>query len=186
MRQAALVGLLLALAAASGCGTAAKQALHTVTGASARYYEIQNAGGQAALDRFRAVGVEAFDPSPLRGAVPAQAPEKVQAAVTKHLAETEMFGQVTAGAPPAGGLLIRGKFMDFDPGGSGLRAVGIGEHPFLTAQVELVDAGSGKVIGVAMVTGTAKSAVRGSLDDVADGVGKAVKGLVERHHTKGE
>ena len=74
--------------------------------------------------------------------------------------------------------------MDFDPGGSGLRAVGFGVNPFVTAQIELVDGGSGKVLGVAMVTGTVKSAVRTGLDELADGMGKAIKGLVEQHHSK--
>jgi len=184
MKRAALVGLLLALVAASGCTTGIKQAYHAAVGASARYYEVKNVGGPTALDRFNAVGVERFDPSPMRGAVPAQVPEKVQAATMRHLTETEMFGRVTAGAPPAGGLLVRGKFMDFDPGGSALRAVGFGVDPFVTAQIELVDAGSGGVLGVAMVTGIVKSAVRTGIDELADGMGKAVKGLVERHHTK--
>ncbi|MBL7139377.1 MAG: DUF4410 domain-containing protein [Planctomycetes bacterium] len=184
MRRAALVGV-LALVVGTGCiGTAAKQAVYGVTGASARYYEIKSAGGETALDRFNAVGVAAFDPSPMQGAVPAAIPQKVQAAVVKHLTESKMFPAVTAGTPPAGGLLVRGKFMDFDPGGSALRAMGFGVDPFLTAQIELVDAGSNQVIGMAMVTGTVKSAVRTGLDELADGVGKAVKGLVERHHSK--
>jgi len=186
MRRAALVGV-LALLVGTGCiGTAAKQAVYGVTGASARYYEINSAGGETSLYRFNAVGVAPFDPSPLRGAVPAAIPGKVQAAAVRHLTESKMFAAVTPGTPPAGGLLIRGKFMDFDPGGSALRAVGFGVDPFLTAQVELVDTRSNQVVGVAMVTGTVKSAVRTGLDELADGVGKAVKGLVERHHTKPE
>ncbi|MFO8014030.1 MAG: DUF4410 domain-containing protein [Phycisphaerae bacterium] len=183
MRRVLLVSV-LALVAASGCSTGIKQAYHTAVGASARYYEVQSVSGQTALDRFQTVGVEQFDTAPMRGVIPAPVPAKVQQAVVKQLAETKMFTTVRAGAPGAGGLLIRGKFMDFDPGGSALRAVGFGVNPFLTAQVELVDTGAGKVLGVAMVTGTVKSAVRTGTDELADGVGKAVKGLVERHHTK--
>jgi len=183
MRRAALVGV-LALVVASGCSTGVKQVYHTAVGASARYYEVKNAGGQTGLDRFGCAGVEIFDTSPMRGAIPSGIPAKVQAAIIKHLTETEMFTSVKAGTPPAGGLLVRGKYMDFDPGGSALRAVGFGVDPFLTAQIELVDAGSGGVVGVGMVTGTVKSALRTGTDELADGLGKAVKGLVEQHHSK--
>jgi len=183
MRRMVLVSV-LALAAASGCSTGIKQAFHTAVGASARYYEVNRLGGATALDGYTAVGVQRFDTAPMRGAIPAQLPAKVQAAVVRHLTESKMFPAVTAGAPPAGGLLVRGKFMDFDPGGSSLRAVGFGVNPFVTAQIEVVGAGSGKVLGVAMVTGTVKSAVRTGLDELADGMGKAVRGLLERHHSE--
>jgi len=185
MKRAALVAF-LALAVASGCSTGVKQVYHTAVGASSRYYEVKTVGGKTALDRFDAVGVESFNPSPMRGAIPSGLPAKVQAAVVKQLGDSKVFSAVKAGTPPAGGLLIRGKFMDFDPGGSALRAVGFGVDPFVTAQMELVDAGSGNVIGVAMVTGTVKSALRTGMDELADGMGKAVKGLVEQHHSKKE
>jgi len=185
MRRVLLVSV-LALLAASGCSTGIKQAYHTAVGASARYYEVDSLGGATALDTFTAVGVETFVPAEMAGVIPAQLPAKVQQAIVKHLTETKMFSAVKAGAPSAGGLLVRGKFVDFDPGGSALRAVGFGVDPFTTAQIEVVDTGANKVLGVAMVTGTVKSAVRTGTDELADGLGKAVKGLVERHHTKPE
>ena len=40
---------------------------------------------------------------------------------------------------------------------------------------------SGKVLGMAMVTGTVKSAVRTGAKELAAGVAKAVKGLLEAH-----
>jgi hypothetical protein len=86
------------------------------------------------------------------------------------------------GARPA--LLIRGQFIDYDPGGSPARVVGLGGNPFLTAQIQLVDADSGQVLGIAMVTGTVKSAVRTGMKEMADGVAKAIEGLVKQHHTK--
>jgi len=189
MRRALLVAAMAMMAAlvAPGCvSTAAKQALYGVTGASPRYYEVKSLGGPTSLDRFKAAGVEAFDTSPMLGAVPGSFVTQVQAAVVGKLAETRMFSSVGKAAPGADGLLIRGKFVDYDPGGSALRAVGFGVDPFLTAQIEVVDAASNQVIGVAMVTGTVKSAVRTGPQELADGVAKAVKGLFERHHTKVE
>ena len=183
MKRVLLVAV-LAVVAASGCMTGVKQVYHTATGASARYYEVKSLGGPTALDRFAAVGVQKFDTSPMLGAVPASFAAQVQTAVVGKLIETKMFRTVTKVAPVGQGLLIRGKFVDFDSGGSGLRAVGFGVNPFLTAQIELVDTGSNRVLGVAMVTGTVKSAVRTGTKELADGLGKAVKGLVERHHTK--
>jgi len=185
MKRVLLVAMLLAAVTATGCvGTVAKQALYGVTGASARYYEVKSLGGTTALDRYPSVGVEAFDPSPMLGAVPPSLAGLVQTAVVNQLVETKMFSRVTKGAPAGGGLLIRGKFVDFDPGGSALRAVGFGVNPFLSAQIEVVDTRSNRVLGVAMVTGTVKSAVRTGTAQLADGLGKAVKGLVERHHTE--
>jgi hypothetical protein len=95
-----------------------------------------------------------------------------------------MFESVGAapGARPA--LVIRGKFIDYDPGGTPARVVGLGGNPFLTAQIELVDGDTGQVIGIAMVTGTVKSAVRTGMKEQADGVAKAIEGLVKQHHTK--
>ena len=183
MRRVLLVSV-LALVAASGCSTGIKQAYHTAVGASARYYEIENLGGKTALNRFTSVGVEPFDATPMRGAVPATLPGKVQAATVKQLTDAKMFSSVQAGAPQGGGLLVRGRFMDFDPGGSALRAVGFGVNPFATAQVEVVDTANNRVLGVAMVTGTVKSAVRTGVDEIASGVRKAVKGLLEQHIDK--
>lgn len=184
MKRALLVAMLLGAVTATGCGTVAKQGYYGVTGASGRYYEVKSLGGTTALDRYPSVGVEAFDPSPMLGAVPPSLAGLVQTAVVNKLVETKMFSSVAKGAPAGGGLLIRGKFVDFDPGGSALRAVGFGVNPFLSAQIEVVDTGSNRVLGVAMITGTVKSAVRTGTAELADGVGKAVKGLVEQHHTE--
>jgi len=185
MKRVLLVAV-LTLATTAGCTTGLKQAYHGVMGASARYYEVKSLGGQTALDRYTTVGVERFDTSPMLGAVPSSLANLTQTAVVGKLVETKMFGSVVKGAPSGGGLLIRGKFVDFDPGGSALRAVGFGTNPFLTAQIELIDTTSNRSLGVAMVTGIVKSAVRTGTTELADGVGKAVKGLIERHHTKAE
>ena len=185
MRRALLASI-LAMVGTAGCTTGLKQVYHTAVGASARYYEVKSLGGPNALDRFTAVGVDSFDPSPMLGAVPSSFAGPVQTAVVKRLIETQMFSSVAKGAPAPGGVLIRGKFVDFDPGGSAFRAVGFGVDPFLTAQIELVDTASNQVLGVAMVTGTVKSAVRTGSAELADGIAKAVKGLVEQHHTKRE
>jgi hypothetical protein len=174
-----------AVAVGSGClGTAASQAYYGATGASARYFEIRSLGGSTSLDRFEMVTVEPFDAAPMLGIIPPEFPPEVRAAIIRRLTEMRVFKRVGTGPAGAAGLLIRGKFVDFDTGGSALRAVGFGVNPFLTAQIEIVEASTGRVLGIAMVTGTVKSAVRTGPQEVSDGVGKAVKGLFERHHTK--
>ena len=185
MRQAFLLGLLAVLAVASGCvGTAVSQGMSTVTGATPRFFELRDVAGAAALDRYKSVAVQPFDSSPLLGALPGDAVQETQAQTLKRLAETRMFESVAAapGARPA--LVIRGKFVDYDPGGTPARVVGLGGNPFLTAQIELVDGDTGQVLGIAMVTGTVKSAVRTGMKELADGVAKAVEGLAKQHHTK--
>ncbi len=176
MRKTLAVAVLVALALSTiGCGTAVKQGFATVTGASARYYEIKKVGPETALNGYRSVRVETFDTSPMRGAIPAALPAMVKSAIEGKVAEMK---HMTGGDPA---LVVRGKFMDYDPGGSALRAVGFGVNPFLTAQIELVDAAGGQVKGVAMVTGTVKSAIRMGEGELADGVAKAVKKLIEEH-----
>lgn len=185
MRQIFLLGLLAALTITSGCvGTAVSQGLSTVTGATPRFFELRDVAGPVALDRYKSVAVQPFDPSPLLGALPGDAVQETQALVIKRLTETRMFESVGAapGARPA--LVIRGKFVDYDPGGTPARVVGLGGNPFLTAQIELVDGDTGQVIGISMVTGTVKSAVRTGMKEQADGVAKAIDGLVKQHHTK--
>lgn len=186
MKRVLLVAVVAAVAASGCVGTAAKQAYYGVTGASSRYFEVRGLGGPTVLDRYQAVGVEGFDTAPMLGAVPTAMVPLVQAAVVEKILETRMFPTVGKEAPGAGGLLIRGKFVDYDTGGSALRAVGFGVDPFLTAQIEIVDTAANQVIGVVMVTGTVESAVRTGPQELAEGLGKAVKGLFERHHTKVE
>ena len=163
---------------AGGCTTAAKQVLYGVTGASDRYFEIKSLGGEQSLLGYRSVRVEEFDTSLMRGAIPRDVLAEVRPAIQAKVAELEPFA---AGGEAKPVLVIRGKFHDYDPGGSALRAVGFSGNPFLTSQIELVDGASDKVLGVAMVTGTVKSAVRMGAKELADGVAKAVKGLLEAH-----
>jgi len=190
MRWTILVGVLIMAVVAAGCeGIVARQAISTATGASVRYFEIRSAGGPTSLDRFRIVAVEAFDASPMLGAIPPEVPVLVQAAAIQRVMEMRAFDAVVrraAGAAVQTGLVIRGKFVDYDPGGSVLRATGFGVDPFVTAQIELVDASTNHAIGVAMVTSTVKSAFRTGPHELAEGIGKAVKGVLERHHTKVE
>lgn len=187
MRRVLIIaGLLMMAGLATGCyGTAAKQAYYGVTGASARYLEIKSMPGPVCLDRFKTVAVQTFDPSPMLSLIPPGMPGIVQSAVIQRLMETKAFDTVVRDTGRANsGLLIRGQFMDYDPGDSALRAVGFGVDPFLTAQIEFVDAATGQSLGIAMVTGTVKSVARTGPREIGDGIGKAIKGLVERHHTK--
>lgn len=182
MRNVILMGLLAVLVLASGCmGTVAKQAFYGATGASGRYFEIRDVGAPSALDRYMAVQVEPFDPSPMLGAIPSDVVAAVQPAIVGKLMEMKVFSQVSAKVTAKRALIIRGKFMDYDPGTSAVRAVGLGADPTLSAQIQLIDAEANKVLGVAMVTGTVKSAVRTGPRELAEGIGKAVKGLVEAH-----
>ncbi len=166
----------LAAVASTGCvSTAAKQAYYTTTGASTRYYEIDSLGGETRLLAYGSVEADLFDTSPMRGAIPAGMPAKVEQAIETRANELKAF----PGGEPV--LRIRGRFHDYDPGGSAVRVIGFATDPFLTAQIEIVDGPSGNVLGVAMVTGTVKSGVRVGPEELADGVGKAVKALLKAH-----
>jgi len=182
MKRGLVIGLVGAMLIAGCVGTAVKQAYYGVTGASGRYFEIKNLGGPTSLLAYRSAQVASFDPSPMLGAIPPDVVAAVRPAVAAKLAELEAFR--TGGGKPT--LLIRGKFMDYDSGGSALRATGFGVDPFLSAQVEILNAETKQVLGIAMVTGTVKSAVRVGPDELAEGVAKAVKGLLESHMKRPE
>ena len=182
MKRGLVIGLVGAALIAGCLGTVAKQTYYGVTGASGRYFEIKNLGGPTSLLAYRSAQVASFDPSPMLGAIPQGVVAAVRPAVAGKLAELDAFQ--TGGGKPT--LLIRGKFMDYEPGGSALRAAGIAENPFLTAQVEIVDVATKRVLGVAMVTGTVKSAVRVGADELAEGMAKAVKGLLKSHMKRPE
>jgi hypothetical protein len=184
MKRVMLVGLLAMLAVSAGCiSTIAKQAYYGATGASGRYFEIREPGGSGVLDRYQGVQVEPFDPSLLLGAIPADVVGAVQPDIIERLTKMTVFAEVGARVSAKPTLIIRGRFMDYDPGSSAARAV-YGTDPTLTAQIELVDTQTNKVIGVAMVTGTVKSVVRADPKEMASGVSKAVKGLLSTHMTR--
>jgi hypothetical protein len=180
MKKIFLLGLLAGLVTSVGCSTVATQVYSGATGASSRYYEIRALGTAIALDRYTAVQVEAFDASPMLGAIPADVVTATQPEIINQLTKSALFTQVAAKTTMRPALIIRGKFVDYDPGGSVVRAV-YGTNPMLTAQIEIIDADSGKVVGVAMVTGTIKSVVRTAPAELGGGVGKAIRGLLAAH-----
>jgi hypothetical protein len=181
----ALVGGLLALAmAATGCMTGISQGISTVRGATPRFYELRNVSGPTALDTYKSVSVQVFDASPLLGALPPDMPADVQSSTIDRLRESRMFEMVGPTATNRPVLIIRGQFVDYDPGGSALRAVGVSENPFVTAQITLLDGETNRVLGVAMVSGTVKSVIKTGGERMADGVAKAIANLVAQHHTK--
>jgi hypothetical protein len=184
MKRIMLVGLLATLAVSSGClGTIAKQAYYGATGASGRYFEIRNLGSPGSLDRYQGVQVEPFNPSLMLGAIPSDVVGAVQPDIIERLTKTGVFAEVGVRVSAKPALIIRGKFMDYDPGTSAARAV-YGTDPTLTAQIELVDAQTNQTLGVAMVTGTVKSVVRADPKELASGMSKAVKGLFSTHMTR--
>ena len=184
MKRVLLVGLLAMLGVSSGClGTIASQAYYGTTGASARFFELRDAGGPGALDRYQGVQVESFDPSLMLGAIPSDVVSAVQPDIIERLRRTGVFAEVGAKVSAKPALIIRGKFMDYDSGSSAARAV-YGTNPTLTAQIELIDAETNRTIGVAMVTGTVKSVVRADPKELASGMSKAVQGLLSTHMTR--
>jgi hypothetical protein len=180
MKRLMLMCLLGLVATSTGCGTIASQAYYGATGASGRYFEVKALEGPSALDRFQAVQVEAFDPSPMMGSIPSDVLAEVQPAVISRVTGMKLFTEVGERATAKPVLVVRGKFVDYDPGSSVVRAV-YGANPTLTAQIELVDPSSRQVIGVAMVTGTVKSVVRAGRGELAQGMSKAVRGLLSAH-----
>jgi Domain of unknown function (DUF4410) len=183
MKRVILLGLLAGLVMATGCTTIAKQGYYGATGAASRYFEVRDLGPIGTLDRFAAVQVDPFDPSLMLGAIPPDVSSAVQPHIINQLVKSGLFTQVAAKATVRPALVIRGKFMDYDPGGSAVRAV-YGTNPMLSAQIEIVDADSGRVLGVAMVTGTIESVVRTSPTELGAGIGKAIKGLLAAHMTR--
>jgi hypothetical protein len=183
MKRLLLVGLLATLVASTGCTTIATQAYYGATGASARYFEVQSLGGPGSLDRYQGVQVDPFDPALMLGAIPADVVSAVPPNVVAQLTKMKVFTAVGMKVSAKPTLIIRGRFMDYDPGSSMVRAV-YGSDPTLTAQIYLIDAETNQTVGVAMVTGIIKSVVRANPTEMASGVSKAIKGLLMAHMTR--
>jgi len=185
---AAILAVLPAMALSTGCvSTIAKQAYYGATGASGRYFELKAVQGPTAMDKFKAVQVKTFKADSLLGTMPAEVITLTAEQIVEYLRKPEkdmlLFDEVGRGAPslrPA--LVIEGEFIDYDPGGSPARVVGLGGNPFVTARIRLLD--GGRVIGIAHVTGTVKSAVRVGDKELASGLAKAVRGLIKAHHSE--
>jgi hypothetical protein len=184
MRLALVGGLLALVMAATGCITGINQGIDTVRGATPRFYELRNLSGPTALDAYKSVAVQIFDASPLLGTLPADMPAEVQSSTIDRLRESRMFEMVGPTASNRPVLVIRGQFVDYDPGGSPLRAVDVSENPFVTAQITLIDGDTNRVLGVAMVSGTVKSSIKTGGERMADGVAKAIRDLMAQHHFK--
>jgi hypothetical protein len=139
------------------------------------------------MDKFKAVQVKDFKTDALLGKLPREiislTTEQIIEQLKKPEKEMLFFEEVGRAAPrlkPS--LVIDGEFIDYDPGGSPARAVGLGGNPFLTARIRLLD--GGKVIGIVHVTGTVKSAVRVGNKELASGLAKAVRKMVKTYHSK--
>jgi hypothetical protein len=184
MRAALIAGLLVLSMTATGCMTMIGQGASTATGASPRFIEIRSLGSSTIMDSYKSVTVQEFDASLLGGLLPGGIPADTQAAIILQLRESKLFEGVstTPGARP--GIVIRGRFMDYDAGGSALRAFGIAPNPFLSAQITVIDQDSGRELGVAIVRGTVKSLARTGEGELAAGVAKAVREVLASHHTK--
>ena len=165
----------LVLGACCGCGTAAKQALHTVMGATGKFYEVKVVD-PAALAGYRRIRVDRFT-NDLGSMLPANVITEVNDKVPAAIVDTDLFGD-------SGKVIaVRGTIVHYTGRSALTGGVGsiIGGGEVCVCRVRLVDGESDKLVGEAVCWGTVKSAVRLGTGELAKGVGKAVaKWLSER------
>ena len=152
----------------SGCVTAAKQALYSVTGARGHFYEVRVVDPQA-LGRIGYVRVEPFSNS-LGPRVPSRVVTQLDRRIADKLAEAHLF------SGSGDELVVRGTVVHFT-GKSGLAgSIGsvIGGADVCVCRIQLVDAGTGQSIGEGVCWGEVKSAIRRGSREYGDGVGEGL------------
>lgn len=178
-RMAGRVAVLAALVVASGCATAAKQAISTIRGPQGNFL-LEEARPPSAFAAYRVVVVEPFQ-NRIPRHISASLVRASQAKTVEELTEAGYFDKVLGGEgeSAAGTLVIRGKLLDIKSDSiPGQRLISGANH--LIAHVQLVDGASGEVLAWAVVRGVVKSVVHSEEGDLAEGLAKGVRKFVKK------
>ena len=168
LRNAMFIWLVAMILGSTGCTTVLKQTYYTARGAQGKFYEVQVVA-PSVLANYQSVHVEPFT-NELGERIPPAVIAEVNEQTPKAVAESGLF--YPEGTP----LRITGTIIHFT-GKSGLKgSVGsvIGGAEECVCRVQLLDGGTGKLIGEAVCWGTVKSAVRRGTGELGIGVGKSV------------
>lgn len=165
MRTATCVLAAVLLTTTTGCFSAAKRGLAEMAGAKG---ELQVLGGLSPDNVANAAGVEVGRVDNDAGPnCPPNFVGELKLALVEKLAENAE--KVVYGSGPK--LQVNARVMYYRSGG-GVKKL-LGSMSLALARVELIDTGSGAVIGRANVAGSTK-AVRSGPEDLADAIAKEV------------
>lgn len=179
LRNAAIVGLIVASVLLSGCTTLLKQGYYAAVGAQGKFYELQIVDPQVLQD-YRAIKVEPFT-NDLGTHVPQAVIREVNQNTPAAIQDEHLF------YPEGKTLRVTGTIIHYT-GKSGMTgAIGsvIGGSEDSVCRVQLLDDVSGQMVGEAICWASVKSAIRRGSGEHGIGVGKAVAKWVERRLPEG-
>ena len=172
----ALVSLLAV--SAGGCiSRAIKEGVGAARGARGSHADVKAVvGGSSAL-----AGYDNFELGDIQDDFSHTPRELFSALRTNFASELAKSKLPTAGSRT---LLIRGKIIHFELSGSFGHAFGPLEQ--VIARIELVDKASGRVLGSANCVGRTNESNTSGVIKKAEGLAKAIVGLVKKHHPSGQ
>ena len=169
------LSLLVVLVGVGCLGRAIKEGVYGATGASGRARSIQSV--KVNLANYDAVKVEKFSDdtqglgnTAFLAAIPERVTEQI---VTKTYMERQ-GGKV---------LRITGRLINYDTGTTTDKIAGPMEQAI--CRVQLIDAASGDVLGIASCDARAKSSVRKGPEELADGMGKGIADWIIENDSRG-
>jgi hypothetical protein len=170
-----MVGLMLT--SMTGCGGGmfgfgAKRLLNEVKGGEGQLVIIKDPG-PAALMEYQNVRIERFS-SQIGSALPGYTTGVIHDAVVREMVKKpKLYNLVSPESQKKSTLIIRGQIIHYQAS-SGISSV-FSSFSQLICRVELVDAASGKIIGQANCVGLSKAIARSGIEELSEGVAKAVK-----------
>jgi len=175
-----MLGLVVSLSGAGGCGTLFKQAYHSVRGAQGEFYEIAVVS-PTTLATYESIRVEPFT-NDLGAVVPGDVVTQINFDTPKQIKEKHLF------YPEGKQLVLTGRIIHYTGKSALAGAVGniISGGEFCVCRVQLTDAESGQQIGEAICWGVIKSAFRRGSEEFGIGVGKGVAAWISDRFSKEE
>ena len=172
------------LSAGTGCyGRAIKEGYYGITGATGDAIIIQGARTEILnyANHYGNVKVEPFD-STMGSNIPHSFFTEVTRRTPKHLEtrEDELDGNPAKPfwqGPPDRTLIVRGTLIHYETADT--LDVALGPTEEAICRVTIVDGSTGSQLAVANCIGRCKSTVRSGADELADGVGKAIRKLLK-------
>ncbi|NIA07395.1 MAG: hypothetical protein GWP14_07150 [Actinobacteria bacterium] len=174
-KKLCLLSLLGVLVSVGCLGRVIKESYYGATGATGRVNVLQNV--KVDLSRYDSFSVEQFS-----DAMEGQGNMAFLAVVEKKVAEI-VAKKTYLNATGTKSLKISGSLISYDTGTTTEKIAGPMEQAI--CRIKLIDADSGKVLGVADCLSRAKSSVRKGPEELGEGTGKGIAEWIIKNDSRG-
>ncbi|MFA5864175.1 MAG: hypothetical protein WC975_05750 [Phycisphaerae bacterium] len=176
--------LLTALASCTGCQMfIAKRLLQEVRGGQSQLTIIKNASPSALID-YKRIKMGDFRNEMGRQFPSYAATEVRQAFIDQIVKNPRIYDLASENSNARSMLIMRGSIIHYQPT-SAISGV-MGGFSQLICRVELIDAATGKIIGVANCCGFSKAIARSGVKELAAGAAKAMRKWLTKQSAEGQ